>query len=66
MLAYTYVRPGVFELKEKPLPQLQSDRDAIVKVTLCSICTSRTRHQNTVRCPGQCRVLPWAMKWWEL
>ena len=40
MLAYTYVRPGVFELKEKPLPQLQSDRDAIVKVTLCSICTS--------------------------
>ena len=40
MLAYTYVRPGVFELKEKKRPQLQSDRDAIVKVTLCSICTS--------------------------
>ena len=40
MLAYTYVSNGTFELLEKPKPTLQDDRDAIVKVTLASICTS--------------------------
>ena len=40
MLAYTYVSHGKFELKEKPRPVLQHERDAIVRVTLGSICTS--------------------------
>jgi alcohol dehydrogenase len=40
MLAYTYERQGEFKLMEKPRPRLQGDRDAIVKVTLASICTS--------------------------
>lgn len=40
MLAYTYVRQGTFELREKPRPVLQHPRDAIVRVTLSSICTS--------------------------
>ena len=40
MLAYTYVEKGVFQLQEKPRPVLQDDRDAIVKVTLGSICSS--------------------------
>lgn len=40
MLAYTYVKQGLFELREKPKPVLQNDRDAIVRVTLSSICTS--------------------------
>ena len=40
MLAYTYVSNGTFELLEKPKPTLCDDRDAIVKVTLASICTS--------------------------
>lgn len=40
MLAYTYVKQGSFQLLEKPKPTLQSDRDAIVRVTLGSICTS--------------------------
>ena len=40
MLAYTYVSYGKFELKEKPKPVLQHERDAIVRVTLASICTS--------------------------
>ena len=40
MLAYTYAAPGVFELREKARPVLLDDRDAIVKVTLASICTS--------------------------
>ena len=40
MLAYTYVNPGEFRLLEKPKPVLQDERDAIVRVTLASICTS--------------------------
>lgn len=40
MLAYTYVEKGKFELREKPVPVLQKETDAIVKVTLSSICTS--------------------------
>ena len=40
MLAYVYKRPRQFALEEKPLPELQSERDAIVRVTLASVCTS--------------------------
>ena len=40
MLAYTYVEQGKFELLEKPMPTLQNERDAIIKVTLSSICSS--------------------------
>ena len=40
MLAYTYIEQGKFELLEKPKPVLLDDRDAIVKVTLSSICSS--------------------------
>lgn len=40
MLAYTYKERGKFELTEKPKPVIQKDTDAIVKVTLASICTS--------------------------
>lgn len=40
MLAYTYVERGKFALLDKPKPVLQNARDAIVKVTLASICTS--------------------------
>ena len=40
MLAYTYVERGNFELQEKQKPALQDDRDAIIRVTLASICTS--------------------------
>ena len=40
MLAYTYTGPGTFELLEKPKPVLQEAQDAIVKITLSSICTS--------------------------
>ena len=40
MLAYTYIEHGKFELLEKPRPTLQHERDAIVRVTLSSICTS--------------------------
>lgn len=40
MQAYTYVSEGKFELREKEKPVLLHDRDAIVKVTLASICSS--------------------------
>lgn len=40
MLAYTYVKHGVFELTNKPKPEIIKPQDAIVKVTLSSICTS--------------------------
>lgn len=40
MLAYTYISKGKFGLVEKPKPRLLHERDAIVKVTLASICSS--------------------------
>lgn len=40
MLTYTYVSEGTFALMEKPKPVLEHERDAIVKVTLASICSS--------------------------
>ncbi len=40
MLSYTYVSKGKFALKQKQKSQIVGDRDAIVKVTLASICSS--------------------------
>ncbi len=40
MLAYTYKEHGKFELIEKEKPELIDSKDAIVKVTMSSICTS--------------------------
>ena len=40
MLAYTYIEQGKFALVEKPKPTLIDQTDAIVRVTLSSICTS--------------------------
>lgn len=40
MLAYTYKKHGLFQLEEKENPVLLAPSDAIVRVTLASICTS--------------------------
>lgn len=40
MLAYTYIEHEKFELIEKEKPQIIYSKDAIVKVTMSSICTS--------------------------
>lgn len=40
MKSYTYTSPGRFELIDKLKPTLQAPRDAIVRVTLSSICSS--------------------------
>ena len=51
MKAYTYIEHGRFELLDKPKPALQDPRDAIVRVTLASICTSdlHIKHGNVPR-----------------
>ncbi len=46
MLAYTYVETGNFALREKPKPVLTDPQDALVKVTLSSICTSDLHIQH--------------------
>ena len=53
MQAYTYVEKGKFALLEKPKPVLLHERDAIVKVTLTSICSSDL--QAWQRSPGRSR-----------
>ncbi len=40
MKALTYTQPGCFELVEKPKPTIVNPKDAIVRVTLSSICSS--------------------------
>lgn len=40
MKALVYKQKGIIELCEKPLPEIQNENDAIVKVTLSTICTS--------------------------
>lgn len=40
MKAYTYLEKGHFALTDKPKPTIQEPTDAIVRVTLGSICTS--------------------------
>ena len=40
MKAYTYVKAGQFALLDKPRPVIVDQRDAIVRVTMGSICTS--------------------------
>ena len=40
MLTYTYIEHGHFGFVEKPAPRLLDPHDAIVRVTLGSICTS--------------------------
>ena len=40
MLAYTYRETNKFVLEEKERPRLLNPQDAIVRVTLASICSS--------------------------
>lgn len=59
MKALTYIEHGKFALQEKAKPQLVSARDAIVRVTLGSICTSdlHIKHGSVPRAvPGIYRI----------
>ena len=62
MLAYTYMEKGLFQLQEKSKPMLKEKQDAIVKVTLASICASDL-HIKYGSVPKQYPVLRWDMKW---
>ena len=46
MKAYTYIEKGHFALIDKPKPTLQESTDALVRVTLSSICTSDLHIKN--------------------
>ena len=55
MKAYTYIDKSKFELLDKPKPMIQEPTDAIVRVTMSSICTSdlHTKHGSVPRAvPG--------------
>ena len=40
MKAVVYKGNGIISLEERPLPEIQKDTDAIVKVTVTTICSS--------------------------
>jgi threonine dehydrogenase-like Zn-dependent dehydrogenase len=40
MKAYTYIEEGKFGFREKEKPEIQGSKDAVVRVTLSSICSS--------------------------
>ncbi len=40
MKALTFIRPGHFEMTEKPKPEIVEPKDAIVRITASSICSS--------------------------
>ena len=55
MKALTYIEHGKFALMDKPIPEILDPRDAVVRVTLGSICTSdlHIKHGNVPRAvPG--------------
>lgn len=62
MLAYTYIEHGKFQLLEKPRPKIKDTRDAIVRVTLGSICTSDL-HTNMAVCRVPYLELRSVMRW---
>lgn len=65
MLTYTYIEHGKFELREKPEPEIVNSREAIVRVTLGSICTSdlHIKHGSVPRAvPG----ITVGQRWWVL
>lgn len=69
MLTYTYVSKGKFELMEKPKPVLLHERDAIVKVTLASICSSdlHIKHGSVpVPFVALRSVMRWSALWRQL
>ena len=62
MKAYTYLGQGKAALLDKPEPQLQGPRDALVRVTLGSICTSDL-HILHGSVPRPCRGLLSDTRW---
>ena len=59
MKAYTYIEKGRFALLDKPEPKILDPKDAIVKVTLASICTSDLHIKHGSVPYGDTCKLPW-------
>lgn len=51
MLTYSYLSKGEFGFVRKPVPTIIEDRDAVIKLTLSSICTSdlHIKHGSVLR-----------------
>ena len=67
MRAYTYIEHGKFGLSDKPVPELTGPRDAVVRVTLCSICTSdlHIKHGSVPRAVPGITVGHEMWEWWS-
>ena len=65
MKAFTYIKKGEFAFVEKAKPTIKDAKDAIVRVTMSSICTSDLL-SSMVLCLVPCLVLLWGMRWWVL
>ena len=62
MKGYTYIDNGKFDFTDKAKPELQSPKDAVVRVTL-SISVQAIYTSNTVVFRGHVRELQSATKW---
>ena len=58
MKALVYKGNGIIDMEDRPMPELNDERDAIVRVTLTSICSSDI-HIKHGAVPGL--VLYWDM-----
>ena len=58
MKAVVYKGNGQIALEERPVPEIIDDRDAIVQVTLTTICSSDI---HIKQCRGQFRERYWGM-----
>ena len=65
MLAYTYMERGKFALRNKPVPVVQDPHDAVVRVTLASICTSdlHIKHGSVPRAVPGMKWSAWSSRW---
>lgn len=67
MKALTYLEQGKFALLDKPKPELWHSRDAIVRVTLSSICTSdlHIKHGSVPRAVPGITMGHEMVGWWS-
>ena len=63
MRAVVYQRTGLFALEERPVPRIQTPTDAIVRVTLASICSSDLQSRADLY-RKRCRGPSWATSLW--
>ena len=63
MKAVVYEGNGILRLEERPIPHIMTPRDAIVRVTLTTICSSDI-HILHGAVPGPFQAPYWAMNLW--